>query len=33
MKLVLGRKIREAREKQKLTREMICEDESKITVR
>lgn len=33
MKLSLGRKIRAAREKQKLTREMVCEDESNITIR
>ena len=33
MKLELGRKIRLARENRELTREMICEDESNITIR
>lgn len=33
MKLELGRKIRLAREKRELTREMVCEDESHITIR
>ncbi|GGI65429.1 helix-turn-helix domain-containing protein [Enterococcus alcedinis] len=33
MKSNLGRKIRLARENQKLTREMVCEDESNITIR
>lgn len=33
MKLELGRKIRVAREKRELTREMVCEDESHITIR
>ena len=33
MKTSLGKKIRRARETQTLTREMVCEDESEITVR
>lgn len=33
MKSILGRKIRLARENQEFTREMVCEDESNITIR
>ena len=33
MKEKLGMKVRVARESQKLTREMVCEDESNITIR
>lgn len=33
LKVVIGKKIRELREQRKMTRELLCEDETRLTVR
>ena len=33
LKVALGKKIRELREQRKMTRELLCEDETRLTVR
>ena len=32
-KVAIGKKIRELREQRKMTRELLCEDETRLTVR
>ena len=33
LKVAIGKKIRELREQRKMTRELLCEDETRLTVR
>ncbi|WP_048765763.1 helix-turn-helix domain-containing protein [Streptococcus cristatus] len=33
LKIAIGKKIRELREQRKMTRELLCEDETRLTVR
>ena len=33
LKVEIGKKIRELREQRKMTRELLCEDETRLTVR
>ncbi|MFS9028840.1 helix-turn-helix transcriptional regulator [Streptococcus cristatus] len=33
LKIAIGKKIRELREQHKMTRELLCEDETRLTVR
>ena len=33
LKVAIGKKIRELREQRKMTRELLCEDETSLTVR
>ena len=33
IKVAIGKKIRELREQRKMTRELLCEDETRLTVR
>ena len=33
LRIAIGKKIRELREQRKMTRELLCEDETRLTVR